>query len=91
MRATILHSACSVDLSKYADIIEQRWLKLGLHMKLVFGRETATFTGYNFLADTFGLRFTYVPEPQRSSAKWSCSFALPTDYSTSNFPLIALC
>lgn len=61
--------------------VEEIWASLGFRMKLVFGKDWMTFTGFNFLCDANGPQDIFLPEIARNiaSASWSCSAVLKQD------------
>jgi len=66
------------NLEAHEETIQQLWKKLGFNMKLLYAKQTFTFTGYNFLCDEKGPTSVFMPEPARNlaSSSWSTSSLL---------------
>jgi len=71
---SVLSTNEPISEERQAQIIEQ-WTSLGFRMKLVFGGEKMTFTGFDFLCDDYGPTQTFIPELPRNiaSSSWTCS------------------
>lgn len=71
----------SQDLKPYQQKIEELWTDMGFRMKLIFGSEKLTFTGFNFLCDEQGPTRTFCPEVPRNiaSSSWTTSTLVKQD------------
>jgi len=71
---SVLSTNESISEDRQKHIIEQ-WTSMGFRMKLVFGGQKMTFTGFDFLCDEYGPTETFIPELPRNiaSSSWTCS------------------
>lgn len=63
------------DLKPHQEAIEKAWTDMGFRMKLIFGSNKLTFTGFNFLCDEHGPKSVFCPEVPRNvaSSSWTTS------------------
>jgi len=63
------------------DVIEKSWTSMGFRMKLVYVENKMTFTGFDFLCDSYGPVGAFCPEIPRNiaSSSWTCSNLVKQD------------
>lgn len=63
------------DVSNHSAIIEKKWEEMGFRMKLIFGSNKLTFTGFNFAINKHGPTGAFCPEIPRNiaSSSWTTS------------------